>query len=157
MIRYLRLIWLGLFGLSLLTVALANRAPVTLRLLPDDLAALTGVLGDGPAAFRGDLRRVIVGVLIGFVWEWLREHGHRATASQKSREVAKLERELAVLKDSTSVPPKDEVLALLDKALMREVRVKICGLKTRRGCGRRGQGRGGLCRVGLLSEIAALS
>jgi lipopolysaccharide assembly protein A len=54
-------------------------------------------------------------VLIGFVWEWFREAGHRATASQKSREVARLERELAVLKDATSVPPKDEVLALLEK------------------------------------------
>ena len=58
---------------------------------------------------------IVAGVLIGFVWEWFREHSHRATASQKSREVARLERELAVLKDSTSVPPKDEVLALLEK------------------------------------------
>jgi putative membrane protein len=116
MIRYLRLILLGLMGLSLLTVALANRAPVTLRLLPDDLAALTGLSWamDLPlllVIFGG----IIAGVLIGFVWEWFREHGHRATASQKSREVAKLERELAVLKDSTSVPPQDDVLALLEK------------------------------------------
>jgi lipopolysaccharide assembly protein A len=116
MIRYLRLILLGLLGLSLLTVALANRAPVTVRLLPDDLAALTGLswameLPLFLVIFGG----IIAGVLIGFVWEWFREHGHRATASQKSREVAKLERELAVLKDATSVPPKDDVLALLEK------------------------------------------
>jgi lipopolysaccharide assembly protein A len=116
MIRYLRLILLGLMGLSLLTVALANRAPVTLRLLPDDLAALTGLSWamDLPL-FLVIFGGIIAGVLIGFVWEWFREHGHRATASQKSREVAKLERELAVLKDSTSVPPQDDVLALLEK------------------------------------------
>jgi putative membrane protein len=93
MIRYVRLIFLGLVGLSLLTVALANRTPVILVI------------------FGG----IVVGVLIGFVWEWFREHGHRATASQKAREVTRLERELAVLKDSTSVPPKDDVLALLEK------------------------------------------
>jgi lipopolysaccharide assembly protein A len=116
MIRYLRLLFLGLVGLGLLLVALANRTPVSVRLLSEDLAALTGLTWamDLPlfvVIFGG----IVVGVLIGFIWEWFREHGHRATASQKSREVARLERELAVLKDSTSVPPKDDVLALLEK------------------------------------------
>lgn len=116
MIRYLRLILLGLLGLSLLTVALANRTPVSVRLLPDDLAALTGLSWamDLPL-FLVIFGGIIAGVLIGFVWEWFREYGHRATASQKSREVTRLERELAVLKDSTSLPPKDEVLALLER------------------------------------------
>ncbi len=116
MIRYLRLILLVLLGLSLLTVALANRAPVTVRLLPDDLAALTGLTWalEVPL-FLIIFAGIVAGVLIGFVWEWFREYGHRATASQKSREVVRLERELAVLKDSTSVPPQDDVLALLEK------------------------------------------
>lgn len=116
MIRYLRILLLVLLGLGLLTVALANRAPVSVRLLPEDLAALTGLTwGMELPLFLVIFAGIIAGVLIGFVWEWFREHGHRATASQKSREVARLERELAVLKDSTSVPPKDEVLALLEK------------------------------------------
>lgn len=116
MIRYLRLILLGLLGLSLLTVALANRAPVSVRLLPDDLAALTGLSWAAELPlFLVIFAGIIAGVLIGFVWEWFREYGHRATASQKSREVTRLERELAVLRDSSSVPPKDDVLALLEK------------------------------------------
>ena len=116
MIRYLRLILLGLLGLFLLTVALANRAPVEVRLLPGDLAALTGLTWAMQLPlFLVIFAGIVAGVLIGFVWEWFREHGHRATASQKAREVARLERELAVLKDSASVPPQDEVLALLDK------------------------------------------
>jgi lipopolysaccharide assembly protein A len=116
MIRYLRLLLLAVLGLVLLTVALANRAPVMLRLLPDDMAALTGLTWAMELPlFLVILGGILAGVLIGFVWEWVREHGHRATASQKSREVTRLERELAVLKDSSSVPPKDEVLALLDK------------------------------------------
>jgi uncharacterized integral membrane protein len=116
MIRYLRLLLLAVLGLVLLTVALANRAPVTVRLLPDDMAALTGLTWAMELPlFLVILGGILAGVLIGFVWEWFREHGHRATASQKSREVTRLERELAVLKDSSSVPPKDEVLALLDR------------------------------------------
>lgn len=116
MIRYLRILLLVLLGLSLLTVALANRAPVTVRLLPEDLATLTGLTWAMELPlFLVIFAGIIAGVLIGFVWEWFREYGHRATASQKSREVARLERELAVLKDATSVPPKDEVLALLEK------------------------------------------
>ncbi|MFN4193955.1 MAG: LapA family protein [Tabrizicola sp.] len=116
MIRYLRLIFLVLLGLGLLTVALANRAAVPVRLLPPDLAALTGLTWTMELPlFLVIFAAIIAGVLIGFVWEWFREHGHRATASQKAREVARLERELAVLKDATSVPPKDEVLALLEK------------------------------------------
>ena len=116
MIRYLRLILLALLGVALLVVALANRAPVPVRLLPEDMAALTGLTWAMELPlFLVIFGGIIAGVLIGFVWEWFREHGHRATASQKSREVTRLERELAVLKDSTSVPPRDEVLALLDK------------------------------------------
>ena len=116
MIRYLRLILLLLLGVALLVVALANRAPVPVRLLPDDMAALTGLTwGMELPLFLVIFGSIIAGVMIGFVWEWFREHGHRAAASQKSRDVARLERELAVLKDSTSVPPKDEVLALLEK------------------------------------------
>lgn len=120
MIRYLRLILLALLGLGLLIVALANRAPVPVRLLPDDMAALTGLTWamDLPL-FLVIFGGIILGVLIGFVWEWFREHGHRATASQKAREVTRLERELAVLKDSTSVPAKDEVLALLEASKVR--------------------------------------
>jgi uncharacterized integral membrane protein len=116
MIRLLRLVFLGLMGLCLLVLALANRAPVELRLLPGDLAALTGLTWAVELPlFLVIFAGIIAGVLIGFVWEWFREHGHRATASQKAREVARLERELAVLRDQSSVPPKDEVLALLDK------------------------------------------
>ncbi|WP_135448932.1 LapA family protein [Tabrizicola caldifontis] len=116
MIRYIRLAFLGLLGLCLLTLALANRAPIEVRLLPDDLAALTGLTWSmNLPLFLVIFASIIAGVLIGFVWEWFREHGHRATAAQKAREVARLERELAVLRDSRSVPPQDDVLALLDR------------------------------------------
>ena len=115
MIRSLRYLFLAALGLVLLTVARANRAPVTLKALPEDLAAFTGFawqieLPPFMVIFGG----IIAGLLIGFVWEWFREMKHRSTASRKTREVARLERELAVMKDSQSVP-KDDILAILDK------------------------------------------
>lgn len=115
MIRSLRYLFLAALGLALLTVALANRAPVTLKALPEDLAAFTGFAWqiDLPL-FMVIFGGIIAGLLIGFVWEWFREMKHRSTASRKTREVARLERELAVMRDSQSVP-KDDILALLDK------------------------------------------
>jgi len=116
MIRYLRLLFVALVGLGLLTVALANRAPVEVRLLPGDLAALTGVTWAMELPlFLVIFGGIILGVLIGFVWEWFREHAYRASASAHSREVARLERELAVMKDASAVPQQDDVLALLEK------------------------------------------
>ncbi|WP_205518771.1 lipopolysaccharide assembly protein LapA domain-containing protein [Pseudotabrizicola algicola] len=115
MIRYLRYALLAVLAISLLTVALANRAPVTLKALPDDLAAFSG-LGwqiELPL-YLVIFASILVGVLIGFVWEWFREHKHRALASTKTREVSKLERELAVMRD-TKPEPQDDVLALLDQ------------------------------------------
>ena len=115
MIRYLRYAFLIALALVLLTVALANRAPVAVRLLPDDLAALTGLTWAMELPlFLIIFGGIVAGLLIGFVWEWFREMKHRSTASAKSREVTRLERELAVLRDTTSVP-QDDVLALLDR------------------------------------------
>ena len=115
MIRSLRYLFLAALGLVLLTVALANRAPVTLKALPEDLAAFTGIAWQIELPlFMVIFGSIIAGLLIGFVWEWFREMKHRSTASRKTREVARLERELAVMKDSQSVP-KDDILAILDK------------------------------------------
>lgn len=113
--RYVRYLILGLLLLMLLVVALANRAQVAVQLLPDDLAMLLGwqaraevplfvVLGLG----------AVIGVVLGFVWEWLREHKHRKVARVQTKAVSKLERELAAMKDQTSLPD-DDVLALLQK------------------------------------------
>ena len=114
MLRYLRYIFIGGTGLVLLLVALANRGPVAVRLMPQELATLLGLSGAwNIPLFLVILAAVALGVLIGFVWEWLREMRIRADAKVKTREVTRLERELAVMRD-TKEPQKDEVLALLD-------------------------------------------
>ena len=106
--------FLGLLAIVLLTVALANRAPVSLRLLPDDMGAFLGLSGAVELPlFLVIFGSIVAGLLIGFVWEWFRESKHRRNSSTKTREVSRLERELAVLRDTKS-EPQDDVLALLD-------------------------------------------
>lgn len=117
MLRYLRYSVFLLIALALLTVALANRGSVTVKALPDDV---TAVLGYGwqmeVPLFAVLFGGVAVGLLIGFVWEWLREHRHRAAASSQAAEARRLQRELALLRDAKGeAPPKDEVVALLDR------------------------------------------
>ena len=117
--RYIRYLFLAALGAALIVLALANRASVTLNTLPE---GLTGMPGLGAFAFSLQLPLFIVifggivaGLLIGFVWEWLREHKHRAEAAHKQAEVKKLERELRRVKGQRD-QGKDDVLALLDEA-----------------------------------------
>jgi uncharacterized integral membrane protein len=115
MMRYLRYVFLLLLAVALLTVAIANRSPVTVRLLPDDMSVLLGFGGQMELPlFLVIFGGIVAGVLIGFFWEWFREYKHRAAVTVKSREVNKLERELAVLRDTKGAPA-DDVLAILDR------------------------------------------
>ena len=114
--RYIRYAFLATLAFVLVSVALANREMVTLELLPSGLANMVGMNWsvDLPlfiVIFGG----IIAGLLIGFFWEWLREHKHRAAAAHGQAEVKKLERELRRTKAERD-KDKDEVLALLDEA-----------------------------------------
>jgi lipopolysaccharide assembly protein A len=112
MMRYARYLLLVVLGLWLITVALANRDVVTLRLLPPDIQSLAGwgAVVQLPL-FMVIFGSIVAGILIGFVWEWLREHKYRSAAATRAREVERLEREVA----RTAPPaPKDDVLALLE-------------------------------------------
>ena len=116
MIRYIKYLFLLCIAIVLILAAVANRGSVTLQLLPAEMAAYLGQ----PLSFEMPLYVVIfggivVGLLIGFVWEWLREHKHRADARGQRREKEKLEREVRGLKRKAN-SGKDEVLAILDDA-----------------------------------------
>ena len=114
--RYIRYVFLASLAILLIVVATANRDLVTLTLLPDTLAGLVGFSAQiSLPLFVVILGGIIAGILIGFVWEWLREHKHRAEAARRKREVEMLERELRREKRLKN-QDRDEVLALLDEA-----------------------------------------
>lgn len=116
MIRYLRYAFLGVIGIILVSVSLANRAAVTLKLIPEGLEPLFGANWQVTLPlFIVVLVSIAAGLVIGFVWEWMREYKHRREAAEKAREARKLAREVDKLKTEKHAD-KDEVLAILDKA-----------------------------------------
>ncbi|OED49381.1 lipopolysaccharide assembly protein LapA domain-containing protein [Leisingera sp. S232] len=114
--RYIRYAVLAALAIVLVSVALANRASVELKLMPDAFAELAGFNhGISLPLFVVVLGGVGAGLVIGFLWEWLREHKHRSEAAQKTREARRLNREVTRLKKQKN-EGKDEVLALLEDA-----------------------------------------
>ena len=114
-VRAIRILFLFLVGICLVVIAVANRSPVTLRLLPDELA---GFFPSTPPIqvplFLVIFGGIVLGLLIGFVWEWIREHKHRAEAAAKRSELARLETEAEKSKKDNS-DSDDEILALLER------------------------------------------
>ena len=111
--RLIKYIILAIIAIGLVTIALANRGTMTLKLLPDGIADLVGVNYDLTfPVFIVMLVTFFAGLFFGFIWEWLREHKHRATAKVEQRERQRLEEEVRKV-----APPKDtgdDVLAILD-------------------------------------------
>jgi uncharacterized integral membrane protein len=120
MIRYIKYAFLLTLTAVLLTVALANRETVTLTFLTPDLADLAGWNWslDLPlflVVFGG----IVAGLLIGFVWEWLREAKHRQEVARRQQQVRDLKREVIKLRGEKH-EGKDEVLALLEETPARK-------------------------------------
>lgn len=115
MIRYMRYLLLAVLAVVLITVAIANRAPVTLNALPPDMAAFVSLhYSLNVPLYLVIFGGIVAGLMIGFVWEWFREHRIRATSSTRAREISRLERELETLR-KTRPEQKDDVLALLER------------------------------------------
>lgn len=115
MMAYLRYGFTALVALVLVTIALANRSMVEVKLLPDALAALAG----GNLALSLPLFlmlgvAVAVGLLLGFVWEWFREHSYRAEAARLARENEAMRAQLEKAKKVAPSMHKDDVLALVE-------------------------------------------
>lgn len=113
--RYIRYLVLAVIAVSLITIAVANRGPLTIRLLPEELEGLFGLSWQVTLpAFLVLLAAILVGVLLGFVWEWVREHRYRAEAVAERKERQRLERE--VQKTAPRAEKGDDVLALLERS-----------------------------------------
>lgn len=112
--RYIRYLCIAIFAIALIAVALANRDMVQLQVLPDGIAQYFAVNPQvAMPLFLVILGSILAGLLVGFIWEWIREYGERAEAAKQARERRRLEREVARLK-AEKHQNSDEVLALLE-------------------------------------------
>jgi putative membrane protein len=99
--RTIRLAVLGLLAAILISLGVANMVPVDLYLLP---AAL---FGDG-FSIKGlplavvIMAAVLLGILVGLVIEYLREHKQRRVANEKRREIVELRQEVTRLRAKMS-------------------------------------------------------
>lgn len=112
--RFIKYLFLAVVALVLVLLALANREPVTLTVLPDNLAEWVNwnFIITLPL-FLVILGGIVAGLLIGFVWEWFREHRQRAEAKAQRRERDRLAREVAQLRGQKR-ESQDDVLALVE-------------------------------------------
>ena len=116
MIRYIKYAILIVLALGLLVLCLANRQPVTLTALTPELEQFIGFSWSITLpAYMVVLGGVATGLLIGFIWEWLRESKHRAEVAKRQQQVRTLKREVLKLRGEQS-EQKDDVLAILDNA-----------------------------------------
>lgn len=112
--RTIRLLLLVVLALVLIGVALANRAPVTVGLFPGNFAAY---LGGGWTVtmplFLLIFLTLAIGMVLGLIWEWLRESRIRTAAVRRGQALEAAQRETGQLRQQFAAP-KDEVLAILD-------------------------------------------
>ncbi len=112
--RFIRLVFVILLAIVLIGIALANREMVSLSVLPANLGAYLGVdwVLTMPL-FLLVFGAMLVGMVLGLIWEWLRESHLRAESKRRAFEISKLEREVGQIRQQHRAP-KDDVLAILD-------------------------------------------
>jgi len=114
--RYIRYASIAVFALALILIALANRNMVQVKVLPDELSGLAALNPSYEVPlFVVIFGGILLGLVVGLIWEWIREHGERAEAACKARELSALRAEIQRLKGEKH-KGKDEVLAILDEA-----------------------------------------
>lgn len=112
--RIVRFIIIFFISIFLLILALVNREYVDFRFLPVNLSDQLGVSGSITLPlFILTFIGILVGVLLGFFWEYLREHKYRKALSQKTKKVKVLENEIKKLKNITNNEA-DQILELLE-------------------------------------------
>lgn len=112
--KYIKIAFWAVVALCLVIVAVANSQPVQLRAWPQPVADLLQISPDITmplylVIFAG----VAAGLVIGLIWEWLREHKHRVAMRTREREVKQLERKVEKM-HADKHEGQDEILALLD-------------------------------------------
>lgn len=115
-LRLIKLVFLALVLLALVFLFFANDEPVTLNFMPDALANALSLPNELTLPlFLVVCGALLIGIVVGFVLEWLREHRFRAEAKTQRREANRLGQEVAAMKGRKG-DSQDDVLAILEDA-----------------------------------------
>ena len=114
--RYVKFFVLFVMAVIAVVLAVANRGPVTLRLLPERVVESGLVPGDYAwettlPLFLALLGAMFFGIVIGLILEALRESEHRREERRYRREAARLHRENLRLKAKAGEED-DDILGL---------------------------------------------
>lgn len=115
-LRLIKLLFLALVLVALVFLFFANNDPVTLNLMPDVMAGAMGLQNEySVPLFIVVTGALLIGIVVGYVLEWLREHRYRSEAKTQRREAARLNQEVAQMKGRKG-DSQDDVLAILEDA-----------------------------------------
>lgn len=109
--RRFKIVVFALILVTIVLLSLANRELVTVELLPEPLDRVLSASVEVPL-FLVILVSVLVGMILGYTFEWLREARYRRAAAQRGREASALAEELHRIKQRGK--PADDVLALIN-------------------------------------------
>lgn len=116
--RYVKLLLLVLIAIPVITIFIANHQPVELTILPAGLEPYIGlnrILGPVTVPLWSvALGFLVIGLVLGFFWEWVREYKHRRAADQGRQSKAQLEAEMKKMKAREN-RGKDEILVLVEE------------------------------------------
>ena len=115
--RYVKYSILAVLAIALIVVFIANSGAVTLHLVPESFARYVPFQTSlSLPLFIILILSIGVGLMIGFVWEWIREMRLRGAAQKDHKKLVRLQREVDRLKTSQAKADgdQDEILALLD-------------------------------------------
>ena len=116
--RLIRTLFLLCLATLLFLLSLANSEKVTLYFLPKNLTALFEIeIAVKIPLFLVFFSGIFIGLVIGFVWEWLREYKFRVEANNYQKRLFRAETELSELHAKEN--KKDDVLTLLEKVEMK--------------------------------------
>ena len=116
--RLIRTLFLLCLATLLLLLSLANSEKVTLYFFPENFASLfEKQIALNIPLFLVFFSGIFIGLVIGFVWEWLREYKFRVEANLNEKRLSRAETELSEMhaKDNKG----DDVLTLLEKVEMK--------------------------------------
>ena len=116
--RLIRALFLLCLATLLFLLSIANSEKVTVYFLPENLTSLLDIkIAINIPLFLIFFSGIFIGLVIGFVWEWLREYKFRVEANNYQKRLFRAETELSELHAKEN--KKDDVLTLLEKVEMK--------------------------------------